>query len=316
MHGDYVPDFRLLDYLVGVGSTDESPSLDGSLGNDIRLRRDLAALGVFDEDMSVYQLCKQRRQPVVGYSGFESRYYSLFPDPCDDMARAVDLQWFMTTFAYHLIGTGQVHHGMIADTRFVESERRQFFFAAAAGIPLVYVRRNSANTLLLEILRHTEETRPSKRYRGYLKVRLEDYRRAVVRWMRARGAPVIEMLGAEDTLRDLDARLRDPSLRASNKITDAVLRETGARTVFDLRPDEFNAAVERHLRTTLRQRTIARALIRLESEWAQAGVPGTNRPEYRHDHVVSGEIGEDGCAVWMRALLERCASQDRSKEIA
>ena len=39
--GDRVPDFRLVDYPVSLLSTDESPALDGRLGNTERLKKDL-----------------------------------------------------------------------------------------------------------------------------------------------------------------------------------------------------------------------------------------------------------------------------------
>src|SRR5208337_2500972 len=60
LKGDFVPDFRLIDYLVCLMSSERSPALDGSLGNCERLRSDLADMGVFDGQMSVYLLYKLR----------------------------------------------------------------------------------------------------------------------------------------------------------------------------------------------------------------------------------------------------------------
>ena len=54
LRGDWVPDQRLIDYLVSPLSTDHSPALDGTLGNDQRLKRDLSEMGVFDPRMSSY----------------------------------------------------------------------------------------------------------------------------------------------------------------------------------------------------------------------------------------------------------------------
>ena len=59
-----MPDFRLIDYLVFLLSTNTSPSLSGALGNSERLKRDLASLGVFDSRMSLYLLIKLREQAV------------------------------------------------------------------------------------------------------------------------------------------------------------------------------------------------------------------------------------------------------------
>jgi len=60
LRGDFVPDFRLMDYPVALMSTDESPALDGRLGNGERLKRDLEELGVFDPRMSLYLPVKLR----------------------------------------------------------------------------------------------------------------------------------------------------------------------------------------------------------------------------------------------------------------
>ncbi|NVN93523.1 MAG: hypothetical protein HXX11_23400, partial [Desulfuromonadales bacterium] len=60
LKGDFVPDYRLVDYLACLLSTDRSPALNGVPGNADRLRKDLADMGVFDEQMSVYLLYKMR----------------------------------------------------------------------------------------------------------------------------------------------------------------------------------------------------------------------------------------------------------------
>ena len=46
LKGDFVPDYRLIDYLVALMSTNQSPALDGMPGNSERLKHDLADLGV------------------------------------------------------------------------------------------------------------------------------------------------------------------------------------------------------------------------------------------------------------------------------
>ncbi|HEY6404063.1 MAG TPA: hypothetical protein VI479_21765, partial [Blastocatellia bacterium] len=71
LKGDWVADFRLLDYLVAVMSTESSPALDGSLGAGERLKLDLADLGVFDTKMPLYLLYRLREFEVMGFTGFE-----------------------------------------------------------------------------------------------------------------------------------------------------------------------------------------------------------------------------------------------------
>ena len=135
LKGDFVPDFRLIDYLVALMATDESPALDGRMGNDARLKKDLGDMGVFDPSMPLYMLYRARSFENMGFTGFEGRYYSLFESLGRDMASATNLQTLITALAYKYILTGAVSHADIPDHPFVESERRQVFFAAAAGIP-------------------------------------------------------------------------------------------------------------------------------------------------------------------------------------
>ena len=117
LRGDWVPDYRLLDYLVFLLSTHRSPSLSGALGNSERLKRDLASLGVFDMRMSLYLLIKLREQAVMGFSGFEARQYSLFERFGADMAVAVTLQSFLCAFAFRAMASGRFSHADILTTR-------------------------------------------------------------------------------------------------------------------------------------------------------------------------------------------------------
>ncbi len=146
LRGDFVPDYRLIDYLVCLLSTERSPGLDGQVGNSNRLRRDLADMGVFDEQMSVYLLYKQREFAKMGFSGFEGRYYSMFENFADDMGRATDLQTLITALAYKYMALGTTHTH-IPDAPSLESERRQIFFGAAIGIPTFFVQRDSSQCL-------------------------------------------------------------------------------------------------------------------------------------------------------------------------
>ena len=80
LKGDFVPDFRLLDYLVGVMSTDRSPALDGRLGNEERLKCDLVELGVFDSQMPVYLPYRLREFLRRGSRGSRGVYTASSPD--------------------------------------------------------------------------------------------------------------------------------------------------------------------------------------------------------------------------------------------
>ncbi|GFE60492.1 hypothetical protein [Geobacter sp. AOG2] len=271
LKGDFVPDYRLVDYLVCLLSTDRSPALNGLTGNTDRLRKDLADMGVFDEQMSVYLLYKTREYAKMGFSGFEGRHYSLFGNFEEDMGRAADLQTLITVLAYKYIATG-TSHAHIPDTSSVESERRQIFFGSAIGIPTFFVSKSSTNVFLSKILKKTNAVRSSSRYPGYLRVQNHEYCKALVRVIREDAADLIELLDLNVTLKDLEERLAEPEQRtAAGRLTAGILNEVNARSPMSLKSRDFNVGAERYYRETLRRRHIEEAFRFLEVECRRFG---------------------------------------------
>jgi hypothetical protein len=253
LKGDFVPDYRLIDYLVCLLSTEQSPGLNGQAGNTDRLRRDLADMGVFDEQMSVYLLYKQREFAKMGFSGFEGRHYSLFENFGDDMGRAADMQTLITALAYKYMALGTTH-AHIPDTPSIESERRQIFFGSAIGLPTFFVRKNSTNRFLEKILKKTTGIRASKRYPGYLRVPVDEYRRSLLQVIREDAADLVELMNLHDTMADLEMRLNSPSSHsAAGRITADILKEVNASSPLRVDAREFNVGAERYYRTTLRK---------------------------------------------------------------
>ena len=260
LKGDFVPDYRLVDYLVCLLSTEHSPWLNGQPGNNDRLRRDLADMGVFDEQMSVYLLYKQREFAKMGFSGFEGRYYSIFENFGEDMGRAADLQTLITALAYKYMALGTTH-AHIPDSPSIESERRQIFFGAAIGLPTFFVRKNSGNAFLEKILKKAGGIRSSHRYSGYLRVQIQEYRRALLHVIREDAADLIELMGLHDALSDLEMRINEPDLHsAAGRLTSGILSEVNASSPMRVDAREFNIGAERYYRSTLRKQHIEEAL--------------------------------------------------------
>lgn len=266
LRGDFIPDHRLVDYLVALPSTHECPALDGTPGNTERLKEDLATMGIFDPRMATYLIFRMREYKRMGFTGFEGRSYSLFPSFAD-MAEAADLQALVTAFAYQLILSGEVTHEDIPDQPFTESERRQAIFASAIGLPTFFVRHDTANRLLKSILGQTVRTRPSHRYGEYTRVRSGDYRLALVDFLRRKGAALIEATGMAGTLDSFSARLTEPALSASGRLTSGILAKAGERSPFALRAEEFNLAAEEYYREDLRGQHMREALAMLEEDF-------------------------------------------------
>lgn len=270
LRGDWVPDFRLIDYLVFLLSTHTSPSLNGSLGSSERLKRDLASLGVFDHRMSLYLLIKLREQAVMGFSGFEARQYSLMERFGDDMGAAVSLQNLLCAFAYRCVAAGRFGHDDIPDDPTLESERRQVVFDCAIGLPTFFVQQSTRNQLLKAVLAHTEGSRASRRYPGYARVSTDAYRCGLLRLIRAEAPDLVEMLGMNDTLAELEQRLRDPAQRASHRLLGGILGEAGARDPLEVEARAFNLAAERYYRGHLRRQQLDEALQLLQEELSPA----------------------------------------------
>jgi hypothetical protein len=262
LHGDIIPDFRLIDYFITLLSTESCPALNGIPGNQQQLKYELTEMGIFDSRMSMYLPYRMRAHEQMGYSGFEGRSYSLFPSFLDDMAEAVDLQNLVTAFAYKLVLQGEVLHDDIPDQPFIESERRQIFFGTAIGIPTVYIRADSGNSFLRSILANIPAQRPSKRYRNYIRVKTHDYRLALLKCIATRDAGLVDELGAKELLDSLHNRLVNPQLAAAGKIirhATGILRKK--RTGAKIPAETFNAATEKYYRTELKAKQLREGLM-------------------------------------------------------
>jgi hypothetical protein len=272
LRGDWVPDQRLIDYLVSPLSTDHSPALDGTIGNDERLKRDLAEMGVFDPRMSFYSLYRQRLFARMGFCGFEGRHYSQFASISGDMAPATDMQRLITALAYQYVLSGAVTHDDVPDTPEVESERRQIFFGAAIGIPTFFVGARRSNRFLLRILGRTASTRDSHRYPGRTRIYHLEYRRALLATLEQDGAGLIEAFGMTDTINDLKERL-NPGKNGSalGSLLEGILDEAGSNTPLRVSAETFNEATERYYRTTLLKRFVGEALDLFERDLKELG---------------------------------------------
>jgi hypothetical protein len=316
LRGDWVVDARLVDYPVALLSTASSPALDGTLGNAERLKRELAELGVFDERMSLYLLYRLREFNVMGFSGFEGRHYSQFASLRADMSRAVDLQILVTALAFKLQIEGRLTHADLPDQPFVESERRQIFFAAALGLPTFFVKRDTPNRVLQDLLKRTTKTRVSRRYAGYVRVQLEDFRQALWQTLQDEAAPLIEQFGLAETLADLQQRLQAPQeSAASGQLVRGILnQETGARrTPLHMPAREFNQQAEAFYRTTLRERQLREAYDWLREDWrALEQIEVHFREDLRGclRQVLGQRQGSELLERLQPALLKATASED------
>ena len=266
-------DLRLIDYLACLMSTHTSGALNGTIGNDAKLKTDLTSLGTFHTTMPLYLLYRLRRYDDLGFSGFEGRHYSQFENIQNDLGHAASLQVLLSALAFHYIFRDGIHHIDIPDTPRIESERRQIFFAAAIGIPTVYIHRQSRNRFLQRLLRDVPETRFSHRYPGYVRVKIKAYQRALVHIIRRDAPELIEQFQVETCLDDLEARLASPRDGAAGRLTRGILNEAGAKAPLQLPAEAFNQAGERYYRDTLRRKHMEEGLDLFEKVLAAIDAP-------------------------------------------
>ena len=270
LKGDFVPDFRLVDYLVSLMSTDQSPALDGSPGNSIRLGSDLAQMGIFDTCMPLYQLVRLRKFARMGYSGFEHRYYSIFEDILTDMGGAADLQTLVTALAFQYVLNGDVTHAMIPDTPGVESERRQMFFCAAVNLPTFYVKTNTRNRFLVNIVSRISNTRKSRRYPGYTRIKLFDYKQALIDTLKTDGRALADSFRMQAALSDLQGRVNSPDTRsAGGKLVTGILHTQKKKNPMHYAGDTFNRHAETYYRETLCSRHMTEGFKTLINEFTR-----------------------------------------------
>ena len=249
-------------------STDQSPALNGRVGNETLLKKDLTDLGVFDASMALYLPYRLRCFDNMGFSGFEARYYSQFESITNDMSRAVNLQCLITALAFKYILNETLTHRMIPDDPFLESERRQIFFGSAIGIPTFFVKKSTGNQFLIKILKKTKDIRPSRRYPGYLRVKNIAYCNALIQILKADAADLIEIMNMNETINDLQKRIENPETHAvSSKLTHRILSIANALTPMKLSGMEFNVAAEKYYRDHLRVDHMDEAFAFLESDF-------------------------------------------------
>ncbi|NOY12515.1 MAG: hypothetical protein GXP51_02150, partial [Deltaproteobacteria bacterium] len=268
LRGDLIPDFRLIDYPVAFLSSEQSPAYNGQLGNQEQLKSDLADMGVFDRQMSLYQFFKLREFANIGFSGFEGRHYSLFPDLEEDFSAAANLQVLLCALAFKYMATAQIRHRHIPDDPFIESERRQIFFDMAIGIPTFFIRRNTRNRFLLKIIKKTERVRTSRRYPGYLRVYRQDYCQALIRLLREDAGDLLEMFGFAPLLDDLEQRLLNPRQSAAGWLTKEISTSRTSDPL-KIKAAEFNRAAETYYREKLRQNHIEQSFQLLQKDLQQ-----------------------------------------------
>ncbi len=268
LRGDCVPDARLLTYPVAWLATEHSSALDGTEGNIQRLSEELDEMGIVDRRMSFYMPLRMRELARDGYSGFEARYYSLFPSYDRDMAPAADLQQFLLALSYRLALQGDVSHQEIPDDPTSESERRQPFFFSAAGLPAFYVHHESRNRFLLAMVRNCRKTRTSRRHSGYIRVSLRDYRRALLVYVQQTAKDLIEAMNVQGVLAELTARCDDDKLSASGRLLEKVVGDSPEDAMHS-RARDFNQRAEEFYRDGLRREHLREALAHLRSDLAE-----------------------------------------------
>ncbi len=292
LKGDFVPDFRTIDYLVALLSTNTTPALDGKPGNLDKLKKDLALMGIFDAKMSPYLLYRLREFNKMGFSGFEGRFYSLFENLGKDMSKAVEFQILLTHLAFMLISKDKLRHDFIPDDPTTESERRQVFFASAIGIPTIYIRKETPNVLLKEIMSFAQNTRSSRRYPGYTRIPLFELKKALLAYLKKTSFENIDPSIYVETLSDLHSRLDEKSYKnVASRITREITSSLNKKDPLSVKSHIFNKSIEDYYRNDLRIKYIEESIAYLKDEIKLLKKNSENNPNLKN--AVSFVLGNN-----------------------
>ncbi|MCA8961847.1 MAG: hypothetical protein KDC38_15085, partial [Planctomycetes bacterium] len=176
---------------------------------------------------------------------------------------------------------------------------RQCFFAAAIGVPTIYIRRNTRNRFLRSILERTRKTRNSRRYTGYVRVVVTEYCRALVDLLEGESG-LCEALRSEHSLLDLRERVESPTRGVSDRLVQGIVEHAGARSPFRFDGESFDTAAESYFRGPLLRRQLDEALAGLESELR--ALPG-DRTAIRE--ALRFVIGDEDGLPWVQQQRER-----------
>ncbi len=319
LKGDFIPDYRLIDYFVSLMSTHESPCLDGTMGNGDRLKKDLSQMGIFDTRMPLYQLVRIRSFSDMGFSGFEHRYHSIFENIITDMAGALDLQNLITTLAWHYIVSGEITHADIPDTPHVESERRQIFFGSAVNLPTFYVKANTGNRFLKKIISKVPKTRSSRRYPGYIRVLRTEYLKTLVEIIQSDGRELVIQQRMKCVISDLKARLNSPEVfSSSGRLITGILSHEKNKSPMAHKGEDFNHKAERYYIETLRKKhmeqginLVQESFSRLEL-WAESRDPACREAIY---NILDGEDLMNFITSVKTPFLEETMSMEQLKKL-
>ncbi len=259
LKGDFIPDYRLIDYFASIMSTFESPALDGSLESEAQLKKDLTEMGIFDARMPLYQLIRLRKHGIMGYSGFEHRYFSIFENIMGDMGNGANLQLLITCLAHKYVLSGNVGHPMIPDVPDVESERRQIFYYSAINLPEFYVRTGTKNRFLVKVLTAVDKKKKSHRYPGFTRIRVKEYQKGLIHVLKTDGAPIIEAFKMGPMIQDLERRILSPErYSAWGRLASGILEKApeNARPMAH-KGRSFNRQAETFYTHTLRKKHIS-----------------------------------------------------------
>jgi len=129
------------------------------------------------------------------------------------------------------------------------------------GIPTFFVQKGTLNHLMARILGKTAGVRPSHRYPGYLRVQNHEYRKALLKLLREDAADLIEQMGMQGTIDDLQRRLDDFEHQSvAGRLTRGIMAGTKTKTPLKMPARDFNLLAEQYYRETLRRQQMEEAV--------------------------------------------------------
>ncbi len=211
LKGDFIPDFRLLDYMTTLMSHPTLPGPERGTRQRPRLKRELASMGVFHESCRPISLQAARLRDH-GLSGFEGRFYSLF-DSLDGGHEARS----DPAAAPERPGLQVILSAASRAPRYGHARGRERaaadIFRTAISLPTVLRAPRLGQRLSLDLVSGADRVAAKPPLSGHVRPTCQEYRLALLDFIEREGADLVRNVRSGGAAGRLRARILDPRLR-------------------------------------------------------------------------------------------------------
>ncbi|MFH2057786.1 MAG: hypothetical protein ABIJ59_02670, partial [Pseudomonadota bacterium] len=190
------------------------------------------------------------------------------------------------------------------------------FFGSAINLPTFYVKTGTKNFFLKKIVSKISKTRMSRRYPGYTRVKVVDYKKALIQLIIQDGQDLIQVLNMQDILSDLEARINDPVLYStSGKLVNKILDGQKSQDPMKMGSNAFNQKAEKYYIHDLRKQQMDQGFKVLTEEFAKMDLwAGYRDPALRE--VINTILNGKDLISFLAGVKHSCLDETMPHELS